>query len=78
MPSMCITSSSWTVCFHCVKFSGCLKGCNLHIVQIILKLIHMAKEGCGDRQDLLLWSVSCFENELQYEPENKLDKPLAG
>lgn len=78
MPSMRITSSSWTVCFHYVKFSGCLKGCNLHIVQIILELIHMAKEGYGDRQDLLLWLISSFENEMQYEPGNKLDKPLAG
>lgn len=78
MPSMCITFPSWAVYFQCTEFSGHLKGCNLCIVQIILQLVHMANEGCGDRQDLLMWLISCFENEMQYEPGNKLDKPLTG
>lgn len=48
MPSMWITSSSWTVM------------------------------RCGDRQDLLLWLTSYFENEMQCELGNKLDKPITG
>ena len=78
MPSMCVTSSSGAVCFRCMKFNGHLKACNLDIVQILLQLIRIANEGCGDRQDLLQSLISYFENEMQYEPGNKLDKRLTG
>ena len=29
MPSICVTSSSCTICFHCTNFSGHLKGCRI-------------------------------------------------